>query len=244
MKKRLLKFLEGAPSEAQAVEGLIGWNIQEGGESGYVCASCAARILARGCQLGVHFMNGKYLPNLASVVVPVWDSYEKQAAGVCVCCDEIKIRSAINTRVSGVVVGVTLDQSLIIFHKDDYDNRGTLKGAFKDVGDIAGRNGFYLLSSHYSPDAMKRLNFTTEAQKALMDIAEQFASDHVKANASKRGRFVCADCGSPDVSTDASAYWDNEAQAWALGDVYDTGKGGCSGECSSGDVRLRWEYIS
>lgn len=36
-------------------------------------------------------------------------------------------------------------------------------------------------------------------------------------------RIVCADCGSPHVTRDAWAEWDEAGQAWRLGAVFDDG---------------------
>lgn len=38
-----------------------------------------------------------------------------------------------------------------------------------------------------------------------------------------RIRIVCGDCGSDDVRRDAFAEWDEDTQAWVLGQVFDEG---------------------
>lgn len=43
------------------------------------------------------------------------------------------------------------------------------------------------------------------------------------ANVVEWVRIVCSWCGSTDVARDAWARWDEDAQAWVLGHVFDDG---------------------
>lgn len=71
---RLRAAAEHAPATAGSAPGLLGWWLTAGDGSGllWVCAGCAARILARGCALGER-------PE------PVW-SDRAEPRGVCVVC--------------------------------------------------------------------------------------------------------------------------------------------------------------
>ena len=58
----------------------------------------------------------------------------------------------------------------------------------------------------------------------------------------KRITYVCTDCGSKNVVTDANARWDEESQAWVVKDIFDESEGWCR-DCDekyeNGDVNLK-----
>jgi hypothetical protein len=67
----LIRALEYAPKHATTAAGLRGWWHKDREGLFYICAGCAARILARGCSIGP--------------AEPVWrDAMEPH--GVCVTC--------------------------------------------------------------------------------------------------------------------------------------------------------------
>ena len=63
MKNKLLHFLEHSPRSAIMNPDLLGWTLESGE---FICSSCAARLMARGCW------------NLKAS--PVWTDAPKKAA--------------------------------------------------------------------------------------------------------------------------------------------------------------------
>lgn len=66
----LRRFIEHAPASAATHPNLVGWWTPD---NVYVCASCAGRIMARGCNLPQHS-------------TPVWKD-QNRVPGDCCCCD-------------------------------------------------------------------------------------------------------------------------------------------------------------
>ena len=87
----------------------------------FVCAKCAGRIMARGCRL----------PGKASVV---WDN-DGNRVDSCACCGKIgvieltSVRSAVSTKVKGVVAGITHEDKLLIFKREGVTGRTAMRTA-------------------------------------------------------------------------------------------------------------------
>lgn len=56
----------------------------------------------------------------------------------------------------------------------------------------------------------------------------------------KKEKPVCSYCGSENVTCDAAARWDMDAQAWVLADTHD-GNNDC-GDCN-GETKLVWKEV-
>lgn len=54
-------------------------------------------------------------------------------------------------------------------------------------------------------------------------------------------QIVCSECGSTDVSKDATARWDEDRQEWVLSAVHDKPNfcEPCGGECSLDEVAIQ-----
>jgi hypothetical protein len=98
--------------------------------------------------------------------------------------DVVKIKSAVGSpHVRGIVVGITPDNKVLVFKKEDYDNRGNLEGPFKDVTSIAGENGFYLLAYTYTDENMEHLNLKESDRRKLIAEAKKFLRENKSSSA-------------------------------------------------------------
>jgi glutathionylspermidine synthase len=91
------------------------------------------------------------------------------------------VHTAVNSLVKGVVVGITKDNTVIMFTSNGYDNKGNVSGEYKVLPKIGsdGKGAYYLASSTYSKDSMKKLGYTEEDRKKVLKDLKQFKSYEV-----------------------------------------------------------------
>lgn len=90
----------------------------------------------------------------------------------------IRVNSALQTLVSGVVAGYTSNDHVIIFLSDDYDGRGNVRGPYEDITKIVGDAGWSLICNKYSDDALEELGWTSQQQIKQLGYLKKFKSKH------------------------------------------------------------------
>ena len=90
----------------------------------------------------------------------------------------IKVNSALQTLVSGVVAGYTSNDHVIIFLSNDYDGRGNVRGPYEDMTKVVGDTGWNLLCTNYDDDALEDLGWDRQLQKKLLGYLKKFKSKY------------------------------------------------------------------
>lgn len=86
----------------------------------------------------------------------------------------VKVKSAVQSNVPGIVVGLTPNKKVLIFRKNDYDSKGKVTGPVEDVTQVAEEDGFYLLSFSYDDEELAELGHHRREVRELETRAKRF----------------------------------------------------------------------
>lgn len=100
---------------------------------------------------------------------------------------KLKVTTAVNSNVKGVVVGITPDKKTVIFSKDDYDNKGNVTGKYEELPRVGpyGTDAYYLASVNFKPDGLKKLKLTNDDVKKIDSILNKFKKDNISESKNK-----------------------------------------------------------
>ena len=125
-KERLQTMIEGAPAAVASALDLSGWRLACDDGDWFICAACAARIMARGCRL----------PGKAS---PVWCD-DGEPAPSCVVCAPAPVASAmtpaswsVRRETCDLPNGSLLARWIVSAGDWDFATLESLNGEFDDV---------------------------------------------------------------------------------------------------------------